>query len=417
MENTNILRKPVTLLTGYLGSGKTTVMNELLKNQKGKKLAVIVNDVGSVNIDASLIKKSGVSSEDTDVVELQNGCICCGLQDEFMTAIERIAKMDEIEGVLVEASGVSSADSVAQSFVMYEESHPKARVYLNSVVTVVDADRIYAEFLEDLEEHIAEEDHDHDHHECDHDHDAHDDHDEEESDPDIINLIIDQIEFCNMILLNKCDLISREKLDQVKKVLHELQPEAEIIETIQGKVDADIILNRERFNYDQVKESSLVAKTLAGEAHDHGHHHDHDHHGCCCHHDHDHHHHDHDGVYGITSFVYENRKPFIYDKFMTFLEDNYPEQLIRAKGYIWFEDDPIHVQLFEQAGRNASVTEMSNWVAALPEQEQNEVFENYPDVRADWDETYGDRMNQIVFIGKKYDKEAILKQLEACIAK
>ena len=414
MENTNILRKPVTLLTGYLGSGKTTVMNELLKNQKGKKLAVIVNDVGSINIDASLIKKSGVSSEDTDVVELQNGCICCGLQDEFMAAIEKISKMDEIEGVLVEASGVTSADSVAQSFLMYEESHPNSRIYLNSIVTVVDADRIYAEFLEDLEEHMAEEEHDH--HECEHDHyednERHEEHDEEESDPDIINLIIDQIEFCNMILLNKCDLLSRDKLDQVKKVIHELQPEAEIIETIQGKVDAELILEMKRFDYDKVKESSLVAKTLASQ-----HHHNHEHHhGCCCHHDHHHHEGEEHGEYGITSFVYENRKPFVYDKFMNFLEDNYPEQLIRAKGYIWFEDDPIHVQLFEQAGRNASVTEMSNWVAALPKEEQDEVFENYPDVKEDWDETYGDRMNQIVFIGKKYDKEAILKQLETCIA-
>lgn len=414
MENTNILRKPVTLLTGYLGSGKTTVMNELLKNQKGKKLAVIVNDVGSINIDASLIKKSGVSSEDTDVVELQNGCICCGLQDEFMAAIEKISKMDEIEGVLVEASGVTSADSVAQSFLMYEESHPNSRIYLNSIVTVVDADRIYAEFLEDLEEHMGEEENDH--HECEHDHyednEHHEEHDEEESDPDIINLIIDQIEFCNMILLNKCDLLSRDKLDQVKKVIHELQPEAEIIETIQGKVDAELILEMKRFDYDKVKESSLVAKTLASQ-----HHHNHEHHhGCCCHHDHHHHEGEEHGEYGITSFVYENRKPFVYDKFMNFLEDNYPEQLIRAKGYIWFEDDPIHVQLFEQAGRNASVTEMSNWVAALPKEEQDEVFENYPDVKEDWDETYGDRMNQIVFIGKKYDKEAILKQLETCIA-
>ena len=413
MENTNILRKPVTLLTGYLGSGKTTVMNELLKNQKGKKLAVIVNDVGSINIDASLIKKSGVSSEDTDVVELQNGCICCGLQDEFMAAIEKISKMDEIEGVLVEASGVTSADSVAQSFLMYEESHPNSRIYLNSIVTVVDADRIYAEFLEDLEEHMGEEENDH--HECEHDHyednEHHEEHDEEESDPDIINLIIDQIEFCNMILLNKCDLLSRDKLDQVKKVIHELQPEAEIIETIQGKVDAELILEMKRFDYDKVKESSLVAKTLASEHHDHERHH-----GCCCHHDHHHHEGEEHGEYGITSFVYENRKPFVYDKFMNFLEDNYPEQLIRAKGYIWFEDDPIHVQLFEQAGRNASVTEMSNWVAALPKEEQDEVFENYPDVKEDWDETYGDRMNQIVFIGKKYDKEAILKQLETCIA-
>lgn len=371
----NVLRKPVTLLTGYLGSGKTTVMNELLKNQVGKKLAVIVNDMGAVNIDANLIKHDGMSSYDTDMVELQNGCICCTLQDEFMSEIERISKIDGIEGVLVEASGISNPDSIAQGFLMYEESHPKSKVYLNSVVTVVDADRIYAEFLDELEEYVEEEA------------------DDSEEDPDIINLIIDQIEFCNIVLLNKCDLISREKLDEVKKVIHDLQPEAEIIETVQGKVDAGFILEMRRFDYDKVKDSSLISKALAG-----------------VHHEGEEH-----SEYGITSFVYENKKPFKRSKFMSFLEENYPEELIRAKGYIWFGDDPIHVQLFEQAGRNASVTEVSNWVAALPEEEKEHVFENYPDVKEDWDETYGDHLNQIVFIGKKYNKEEILEQLEVCI--
>lgn len=373
-------RKPVILLTGYLGAGKTTVMNELLKNQEAKKLAVIVNDMGAVNIDASLIKKSSMSSYDTEMVELQNGCICCTLQEEFMSEIERISKIDGIEGVLVEASGISNPDSIAQGFMMYEEAHPRTSVYLNSVVTVVDADRIYSEFLDELEEYAEESK---EVEECD-----------AEDDPDIINLIIDQIEFCNVILLNKCDLLPRQKLDAVKKVIRQLQPEAEIIETVQGKVDADLILKHRRFDYEKVKDSSLVSKALIGE-HREGEIHD---------------------EYGITSFVYENKKPFDYDKFMDLLENTYPEELIRAKGYIWFADDPIHVQLFEQAGRNASVTEVSNWVAALPKEEQEHVFENYPDVKDDWDIEYGDRMNQIVFIGRKYNKETIIGQLEACLA-
>lgn len=368
-------KKPVTLITGYLGSGKTTVMNELLRNWSGKKIALIVNDLGSINLDADLLKKGSVARMDTKMIELQNGCICCTLREEFMEQIERLSKEPEIEAILVEASGISNPASIADGFLLYEELHKKSAYFLNSIVTVVDADRIYTEFLAEMEELRKK--------------------DNAEEDPDIINLVMDQIEFCNLIILNKCDLLEKEQLEKVKTILRQIQPEADMIETVRGKVEADLILGEKRFDYDKVNHSSAIQKALAREA----------------------------GTevgeekeYGIDSFVYEERKPFDYDAFMKFMEEEYPESLIRAKGYIWFADDEVHVQLFEQAGRNASVMEVSNWIAAFEPKEQNEVFEEYPEVLEDWDETYGDRMNQIVFIGRGYDETKIRRQLNSCIA-
>ena len=369
-------KKPVTLITGYLGSGKTTVMNELLKNQAGKKIALIVNDMGSINLDADLLKKGSVSQLDTKMIELQNGCICCTLQKEFMEQIEQLSREDEIEAVLVEASGISNPASIADGFLAYEELHKKSSVFLNSIVTVVDADRIYTEFLAEMAE-------------------LQDKEATEEEDPDIINLVMDQIEFCNVILLNKCDLLKKEQLEKVKTVIRQLQPEAEIIESVQGKTDAKLILNKKRFDYAKVNNSSAIQKALARESRE-----------------------EQGGQkeYGIDSFVYEERMPFDYEAFMKFMEQDYPESIIRAKGYIWFADDDIHVQLFEQAGRNASVSEVSNWIAAFDTNEQKKVFDEYPEVLAEWDETYGDRMNQIVFIGRGYDEAQIRRRLNSCIA-
>lgn len=368
-------KKPVTLLTGYLGSGKTTVMNELLRNQSGKKIALIVNDMGSINLDADLLKKGSVTPMDMKMIELQNGCICCTLRDEFMEQIEQLSREEEIEAVLVEASGISNPASIADGFLTYEEMHKKSAVFLNSIVTVVDADRIYMEFLAELE-------------------DLKDKENAPEEDPDIINLIMDQIEFCNLIILNKCDLLEKEQVEKVKAVIRQLQPEAEMIETVQGKVDANLILGRKRFDYAKVNNSSSIQKALAREARaEEGE----------------------QKEYGIDSFVYEERRPFDYDVFMKFMEQEYPESIIRAKGYIWFADDDIHVHLFEQAGRNASVTEVSNWIAAFEAKEREEVFKEYPEVQKDWDETYGDRMNQIVFIGRGYEEAQIRRQLDSCI--
>ncbi|WP_342758935.1 CobW family GTP-binding protein [Kineothrix sedimenti] len=369
------IKKPVTLITGYLGSGKTTVMNELLRNEVSKKVALIVNDMGSINLDADLLKKGSISRMDTTMIELQNGCICCTLRDEFMEQIEQLSKEDDIEAILVEASGISDPAAIADGFLAYEEMHKKSSVFLNTIVTVVDADRIYTEFLAEIEELQNQMD--------------------EEYDPDIINLVIDQIEFCNVIILNKCDLLNKKQLEKVKMVIRQLQPEAEMIETVHGKVDAKLILNKKRFDYAKVNNSSAIQKALAREARA-----------------------EEDGrkEYGIESFVFEERRPFEYNAFINYIEQEYPASIIRAKGYVWFADDDIHVQLFEQAGRNASVTEVSNWIAAFSAEEQKEVFEEYPETLDDWDEAYGDRMNQIVFIGREYDEAEIRRQLNRCIA-
>ena len=372
-------KKPVTILTGYLGSGKTTVLNELLKNTESDGIALIVNDMGSVNIDASLISKSNVTQADSKMIELTNGCICCTLQEAFMTQVEALAKDKHIKRISVEASGISNSASIADGFLMYQESHKKLGFYLDSVVTVVDADRIYTEFLDGIKE-------------------KSDERQKEimDEDPDIINLIMDQIEFCNVVLLNKCDLLPEDKKESVKKVIRQFQRKAEIVECVYGKVNPDMIFKGSKFDYDEVMNSSAMQAALAREkAMDEG----------CV------------DEYGISSFVYEEKRPFDHEKFSAFVEENYPENIIRAKGYIWFSDDDIHVQLFEQAGRNASISEVSNWVAAFDEKEKEEVIRSFPDIMEEWDETYGDRLNQIVFIGKNIDKERIISMLNECIDK
>ncbi len=372
------MQKPVTIITGYLGSGKTTVMNELLMSHTNKNLAVIVNDMGSINLDADILKKSSAAHIEEKMIELHNGCICCTLREEFMEQIEQLSNTKEIEAILVEASGISNPASLAESFLQYGDINKNSSVYLNSLVTVVDADRIYTEFLvkmEDLQE--AKE-----YMETD-----------TEEDPDIINLVMDQIEFCNLIILNKCDLLNSEELDQVKTVIRRLQAEADIIETVRGKVDADLIFHEKRFDYEKVNNSSAIQKALLRESKaDEGE----------------------QKEYGINSFVYEQRNPFDYNAFIEFLELYYPTDIIRAKGYIWFSDDEMHVQLFEQAGRNSSITEVSNWIAAFPPEEQKEVFKEYPEVLTEWDGILGDRMNQIVFIGKEINEEKIREQLDGC---
>ena len=365
------IEKPVTIITGYLGSGKTTVLNEILKSRNSEKVAVIVNDMGSVNIDASLIKKSNVCKNDIDMVELTNGCICCTLQDVFMKQIGVLAKQKKIERIVVEASGISDPSAIAAGFIEYQKRKFCTNVYLDSIVCVADADRIYSEFMDELTEKE----------------DA-----ETEQDPDIINLVMDQIEFCNVILLNKCDLLTEEQIADVRKVLRTIQKKADIIDCIQGKVNPNKIFYHKKLDYEKLLQSSRIQEQLSKgrsmEIED---------------------------EHGMISFLYEEKKPFLYDKFMEFLEKDYPEQIIRAKGYLWFSEDDIHVQLFEQAGRNASVTIVSNWVAAFNEQEQKKQIQEHPEILDDWDKKYGDRLNQIVFIGKKIDRKKITARLQECI--
>ena len=364
-------KKPVTIITGYLGSGKTTVINEMLKNIDSEKMAIIVNDMGSVNIDASLIKNAAVHENEIDMVELSNGCICCTLQDAFMKQIEELAGQRKIERIIVEASGISDPSSIAAGFIEYQNLGLCRHVYLDSIICVVDADRIYAEFLDDLSDREKV---------------------ETDQDPDIINLVIDQIEFCNTILLNKCDLLSTDEIIQVRKVIRMLQKNADIIDCIQGKVSLNKIFGYKKFDYEKVMQSSRIQEQLSKG-----------------------HKNDMQDEHGITSFVYEEKRPFDYDKFMEFLSNDYPEEIIRAKGYMWFGDDEIHVQLFEQSGRNASVTIVSNWLASFDEKERKQAVRNHPEIMDDWDEIYGDRLNQIVFIGKNLNKEQITDRLQKCL--
>ena len=360
---------PIIVITGYLGSGKTTLMQNILRQEK-RRIALIVNDMGSINIDASLLNRTGNKLVSVEMVQMQNGCICCTLRDEFMAEIERLSEDRSIEAIFVEASGISEPSAIAGAFVNYEEMTEDTRAYLKAVVSVVDVDRIYREFLHSLTS------------------------DEDTEDGDIINLIIDQVEFCNLMILNKTDLLTPEQLEEVKSGLREIQQEAEMITCIHGDVDPDVILNREDFDYDAVEEFSAVQRALNKCEHD-------DEKACV-------------DEYGISSFVFEEMAPFDREKFNHLVEE-YPTQLIRSKGYIWFSDDWKHVQLFEQAGRNASVTELSEWISAWPEEELAPVVADFPDIKDDWNETYGDRCNQLVFIGKNYEKADILKLLTACV--
>lgn len=360
---------PIVVITGYLGSGKTTLMQNILKQEK-RRIALIVNDMGSVNIDASILNRTGNQVAQVEMVEMQNGCICCTLRDAFIQEIERLAADTSIEAIFVEASGISEPSSIAGAFLNYEEMTEDTRVYLKTVVSVVDVDRIYREFLHELAS------------------------DEETEDGDVINLIIDQIEFCNLMILNKTDLLTDAQLEEVKTGLRALQQKAEMICCVNGDVDLDRLLDREDFDYEEVEAFSTVQRALNECEHD-------DEKACV-------------DEYGISSFVFEEKRPFNREAFNKLVEE-YPEELIRSKGYIWFSDDWKHVQLFEQAGRNASVTELSAWVAAWPADELNSVVEDYPDIMDDWDETYGDRCNQLVFIGKGYEKADIVRRLYECI--
>ncbi len=307
---------PIVIITGYLGSGKTTLMQNILKQEK-RKIALIVNDMGSINIDASILNKTGNQVTQVEMVEMQNGCICCTLRDEFMAEIERLSEDKSIEAVFVEASGISEPSSIAGAFLNYEEMTEDTRVYLKTMVSVVDVDRIYREFLYDLNS------------------------DEETEDGDVINLIMDQIEFCNLMILNKTDLLTGEQLEEVKEGLRGLQQEADMIECVNGEVDLEVILNGRDFDFDEVEAYSAVQRALNNCEHD-------DEKACV-------------DEYGISSFVFEERRPFKRDAFNKLIEE-YPDVLIRTKGYIWFSDDWKHVQLFEQAGGNVYITELSEWI-------------------------------------------------------
>ena len=392
---------PITLLTGYLGSGKTTLINHILNNQEGYKVAVIVNDIGEVNIDADLIAKGGVVNQtDDSLVPLQNGCICCTLKVDLMQQIVDLIKTGTFDYILIEASGICEPIPIAQTITVLSDSTKQYGLpqicRLDNVVSVVDALRLATEF--GCGDNLVKEDLD---------------------EEDIENLIIQQIEFCNTIILNKVDEVSPEELARVKAIIKKLQPNADIIETNFGKVDVSELLNTNKFNFEQAATSAGWVAELENDDIDEDDddddddydHEEHEHHG------HHHHHHEESEVeeYGISSFVYYRRKPLKVNKFENFL-DEFPKSVIRAKGLIWLSDDDYMSYCFEQAGKQKTISEAGQWIATAPKSELKKILELNPDIQKIWDEAVGDRMTKIVFIGRDMDKKDIIAKLDDCLA-
>ncbi|QUB71129.1 GTP-binding protein [Prevotella multiformis] len=396
---------PVLLLTGYLGSGKTTLVNRILANEKGIKFAVIVNDIGEVNIDANLIEAGGVvDQKDDSLVALQNGCICCTLKMDLVQQLNDIVSQGKFDYIVIEASGICEPAPIAQTICAYPQMYPnlakKGKAVLDSIVTVVDARRMCDEFSagNDLLKKDLQED-------------------------DLENLLIQQIEFCNIILLNKVDDVNQEELGLVKSIIRSLQPKAEIIECNYGDVSLDKIINTKAFNFDEVATSASWIAEIEGrdEGHEDGHHHDHEEDG----HHHHHHHHHHHGLeneesgealeYNIQTFVYYARKPFDINFFDDFVARQWPEQVIRCKGLCYFSNEKDVCYVFEQAGKQVNLRNAGQWYATMPQFQLREFLKNNPKIKKDWKEPYGDRMQKLVFIGQNLDKEAITRTLDKCL--
>ena len=394
---------PTLLLTGYLGSGKTTLVNKILNNRKGIKFAVIVNDIGEVNIDADLIEKGGVVGQgDDSLMALQNGCICCTLKMDLVKQLSEITSMRKFDYIVIEASGICEPEPIAQTICTYPrmgyEYYKDGLARLDCIVTVVDALRLQDEFScgEDLVGKKLEED-------------------------DLESLVIQQIEFCNIILLNKSSEVSDSERGRIKQIIRALQPKAEIIECDYCDIDFDKILNTKMFDFDDVATSATWIREVEG--HDEHEEHDHDHHEH--HHDHEdgddegHHHHEHEGgeveEYGIGTFVYYRREPFNLARFDEFVARKLPRNVIRVKGICWFKGEEEVCYIFEQAGKQVQLRNAGAWFATMPERELREMMEQDEGLRRDWDERYGDRMQKLVFIGQKMDQEAITKALDECL--
>lgn len=397
---------PVLLLTGYLGSGKTTLVNHILSNGQGIKFAVIVNDLGEVNIDADLIQKGGVvDQKDDSLVALQNGCICCTLKMDLVEQLRDLAKMGKFDYIVIEASGICEPEPIARTICsipsMSEEYTRYGTCRLDRIVTVVDALRMRDEFAcgDDLARKDLGED-------------------------DIENLLIQQIEFCDMILLNKVSEVSPEDLARVKRIIRVLQPKAEIIECDYGRVDLDRLIETGKFNFERVATSagwiSQIERPLDELEEENAHEEDHHHHDEEHHHEeHHHHHHHHDEgeaeEYGISTFVYYRRPAFNIHRFDRFVATNWPKGIIRAKGICYFSHNRDMSFLFEQAGSQKQLSNAGLWYAAAPKEELEAMMRQEPGLRRDWDERYGDRMQKIVFIGQHLDKEQLTRDLDACL--
>ena len=381
---------PVLLLTGYLGSGKTTLLNRILNNKRGIKFAVIVNE------------------QDDSLVALQNGCICCTLKMDLVKQLEDIILMRRFDYIVIEASGICEPGPIAQTICSIPQMVPdlECQPRLDAIVTVVDALRMKDEFGSGLSL-------------------TRPDIDEE----DIENLVIQQIEFCNIVLLNKADEVNADELGRIRQIIRTLQSRAEIIDTNYGDVDLDKIINTHMFDFDDVATSATWIQEV--ERHDEDEdedddddedeHHDHDHHHHDEHHEHHHHHHHHHDEgeaeeYGIGTYVYYARRPFNIGLFDEFVARKWPKSIIRAKGICWFKDEPDICYVFEQAGRQVSLRNAGQWYATMPKDELETTMDQNPGLRRDWDAEYGDRMQKLVFIGQHLDKELIMNELDFCLA-
>ena len=412
-------KTPITLLCGYLGAGKTTLMNKVLTNQKGYKVAVIVNDIGEINVDEKLIAKDANITDTSSIIGLQNGCICCTLKSDLVQQIENLIKAGKFDYILIEASGVCEPMPIAQAIMQIDNGK------LDNVVSVVDAKRLVDEFAggdQLLKKDMGEE--------------------------DIESLLVQQIEFCSTLIINKKDLVSEDEMNKVRAVVKALQPHVKVIEAVQGNVEVEDILSTDRFEFDTVFESAAWVQHLENmedddddddehehqhrdhehEEHEHEHHHDDDDdhnpkhgepgHKCDGHCHHHHHEHNHEGAeedeYGIGNFVYYRRRPFNRDKLEEYA-GRWPRNIIRCKGVVYFSDEDDMAYVFETSGRQISAGASGRWLASCSKAEQEEVLAQEPKVRAEWDEEYGDRMIKLCVIGQKLDKKQICAELDALL--
>ena len=371
---------PVTVLTGYLGSGKTSLLNHILHGNHGKKIAVIVNDMGEVNIDEFLIDKKGFKRTEEKLVSMSNGCICCTLREDLIVELDQLSRIADIDQIIIEASGISEPIPIVQSIILAENPlnlDLTNRLMVDAIITVVDMKRFWDNFGtgENIQARKAEAN-------------------VREDERDIRDLLIDQIEYCNILLLNKCDLIDEESLDKINRLVAKIQPNAKIIRSIKGKVDLTQILDTKSFNMDEIsysagwlKELELGYQSHIPETEE----------------------------YGISSFVYRNRLPFDAKKFTYFVDEKFPENVTRTKGFVWFAQHSDFSAIFETAGSYKSIEVLTYWVDTLPKTERQLIISQNPELKEGWHPLFGDRINELVFIGMDMDQEWIEQQLDSCL--
>jgi G3E family GTPase len=371
-----MIKIPVTVLSGYLGAGKTTILNHILANREDYRVAVIVNDMSEINVDADLVEQGGFTRTDEKLVEMSNGCICCTLREDLLQEVETLVKKGNIDHIVIESTGISEPVPVAQTFSYIDEETGidlTQFCYLNNMVTVVDAYRFWEDYssgesLIDRAQAAGEDDN-----------------------REVVDLLIDQIEFCNVLVINKTDMISKKKLIELEKVLRKLQPDAEFIQTTYGQLDTADLLNRSRFDFEKASSSAGWIKELAAGEHI-----------------------PETEEYGISSFVYRRRLPFSSERLAQWVNDM-PKEIVRAKGIIWCATHNHYALMFSQAGPSISINPVAYWVAELPEQEQMQYLKSNSKLKEEWDPEFGDRKTEFAVIGVRMDPKEIEAQLDNCL--